>query len=333
MTAEEFIRKYADENKIDNIGICNADNFEEIRSDLEKNAEILKGFVERNIEKRINVRLTMENAKSIICIAQGFNIKYDIERDDEIRSYISMGAIGEDYHIYIKKILEELAEEMKEKFGGEYLCFSDTGPLSDRSVAIRSGVGYRGKNGCIIAKNGGAAVFIGYIITSLKLETSKTNEESCGECRRCILSCPSGAITENGFETEKCISYLTQVKRELSLEEMKTIGYNLYGCDVCQRVCRKTGYAEKICTDIDECMPKTEEILNLSQREFKERYGKTAMGWRGAAVIKRNALCSLMKYRNKKAYEIAVTATKSESHIVKKTAEKVIDFLETAQEK
>ena len=112
MTAEEFIRKYADENKIDNIGICNADNFEEIRSDLEKNAEILKGFVERNIEKRINVRLTMENAKSIICIAQGFNIKYDIERDDEIRSYISMGAIGEDYHIYIKKILEELANNI-----------------------------------------------------------------------------------------------------------------------------------------------------------------------------------------------------------------------------
>ena len=68
MTAEEFIRKYADENKIDNIGICNADNFEEIRSDLEKNAEILKGFVERNIEKRINVRLTMENAKSIIYV-------------------------------------------------------------------------------------------------------------------------------------------------------------------------------------------------------------------------------------------------------------------------
>lgn len=327
MTAEEFIRKYADENKIDNIGICSADNFEEIRKDLEKNAEILKGFAERDIEKRINVRLTMENAQSIICIAQGFNMKYEIKRDGKIRSYISMGAIGEDYHIYIKRMLEGLAKEMKEKFDGEYMCFSDTGPLSDRAVALRSGIGYKGKNGCVIAKKGGAAVFIGYIITSLKLNTDKENDESCGECKKCILSCPSGALSEKGFYAEKCISYLTQIKRELTLEEMKTIGYNLYGCDVCQRVCTKTGKAEKICIDIDECMPKTEEILNLSQKEFKEKYGKTAMGWRGASVIKRNALCSLMKYKNKKAYEIAVKAMKSESPIIKKAAGKAAEFI------
>lgn len=327
MTAEEFIRKYADENKIDNIGICSADNFEEIRKDLEKNAEVLKGFAERDIEKRINVRLTMENAQSIICIAQGFNTKYEIKRDGEIRSYISMGAIGEDYHIYIKRMLEGLSEKMKEKFGGEYMCFSDTGPLSDRAVAVRSGIGYRGKNGCVIAKKGGAAVFIGYIITSLKLKADSEGRESCGECKRCILSCPSGALSENGFEAEKCISYLTQIKRELTLEEMETIGYNLYGCDVCQRVCAKTEKAENVCTDIDKCMPKTEEILNLSQKEFKEKYGKTAMGWRGAAVIKRNALCSLMKYKNQKAYEIAVKAAKSESPTVKKAAEKAAEFI------
>ena len=327
MKAEQLIKKYAGENSISDIGICSAEDFEGIRAELEKSADILKGFVEKDIQKRISPRMSMEGAKSIIAAAVSYNRDCCFEIDDEIRGYISMGAAGEDYHLYMMRLLNGLAEILRQKYGAECRCFTDTGPLCDRAVALRAGIGYIGKNGCVIAKNGGAAVFLGYIITDMELEKSSKSKDTCGSCKNCLKSCPTGAISDKGFKTEKCISFLTQIKRPLTDREILSIGLNLYGCDKCQRACMKNMPAENEVEDIAAAMPKIKDIIEMSNREFKETYGKTAIGWRGAAVIKRNALCALLRYRGEKAMEIACGALKSENKLVRQTAAQVIGLM------
>lgn len=343
----EIIEKYAEENGICDFGVCGAERFDYIRDDIEKNADILKGFVEQDIEKRINPDITLEGAKSIISIAVKYNYDMNFKKDNKIRGYISMGAVGEDYHIYMAKLLKGLAEKLSESLSFRYAYFSDTGPLCDRAVALKCKIGYKGKNGCVVSKNGGSAVFLGYIITDIDLSCfpdflleREFSDFSCEKCGLCVRSCPSGALNEAGFKIEKCVSYITQLKRRLSYEEMKLIGINIYGCDMCQKVCAKNTEPVRQIIDINEAMPEIEHILGLTNRQFKEKYGKTAMGWRGAAVIKRNAVCALLKYDEEYAFNMICGALKSESALVRQTAamavalkkqDKGIDVLKEAE--
>lgn len=331
MTIEEIIKNFAFELGADDVGICSAEDFEEIRHQIELKNDLLKGFAETDIEKRLKPSITLRNAKSIIVLSKNYRLNNKFQHDGKIRGYISMGAVGEDYHIYISEMLKGISEMIEKNYNAKCVYFTDTGPLCDRAAAVRSGIGYYGKSGCVITDNAGACAFLGYIITDLKLNFDEKSKKDCGKCDLCIRSCPSGAISENGFDMTKCISYITQLKRELSEEEMFLVGKNLYGCDVCQRVCAKNkGYVNEI-DDINISMPEIKEILNMSNRQFKEKYSKTAMGWRGASVIKRNALCALLQYKNNEAEEVAYIGLKSESDLVKNTAEKVLEIIEKAR--
>lgn len=320
-----LISKFADENKIE-YGICGAEDFEYLRKDFEKAAVNFAGFISNDTEKRIYPKLTLQNAASIIVLAKGYCKKYSFLNDGKMRADISMGAVGNDYHTEMKKLFEGIGSIL-EKFGAVYAAFSDTGPLCDRAVAERSKIGFRGKNGCIVTPKNGSAVFLGYIITDLKLENTNRVYDGCGNCRKCIDACPTGALSDGGFDYKKCISYLSQVKRVLSFEEMKSIGIELYGCDRCQRVCRGTNIEFEEITDIEKCRPLIKDILKMSNREFKERFGKTAMGWRGANIIKRNAICALLKYNNEEAMKLAEEMTASESKLIRQTAVRALILL------
>lgn len=331
MTIEENIKRYAFELGADDAGICSAEDFEEIRPQIEAKRDLLKGFAEMDIEKRLKPSLALKGAKSIIVLSKNYRINNKFNIDGKIRGYISMGAVGEDYHIYMAEILKGVSEMIEKKYGAKCVYFTDTGPLCDRAAAVRSGIGYYGKSGCVITDNAGACAFLGYIITDLELNFDEKSNKSCGKCDLCIRSCPSGAISANGFDMTKCISYITQLKRELTEEEMFLVGKNLYGCDICQKVCAKNKIYVKEIDDINISMPEIKEILSMSNRQFKEKYGKTAMGWRGASVIKRNALCALLQYKNKEAAKIAGIGLKSESALVKNMAEKVLEIMEKAR--
>ena len=155
----EIIEKYAEENGICDFGVCGAERFDYIREDIEKNADILKGFVEQDIEKRINPDITLEGAKSIISIAVKYNCDMNFKKDNKIRGYISMGAVGEDYHIYMAKLLKGLAEKLSESLSFRYAYFSDTGPLCDRTVALKCKIGYKGKTAVLFQKTEEAPFF------------------------------------------------------------------------------------------------------------------------------------------------------------------------------
>ena len=138
--------------------------------------------------------------------------------------------------------------------------------------------------------------FIGYMLTDVEYEKwdapiANKDEDVCTGCGKCIGSCPGNAFDNGTFRYEKCISYITQKKGVLSYEESKALGIQIYGCDVCQRVCPKnTGYKRAYS---EYAYPNIEELLNMSDKEFKRIYKPTAAGWRGRRTLQRNALIAL----------------------------------------
>ena len=187
---------------------------------------------EGDIQKRINPFLTYPFAKSfVVCL-----FSYNTGKKDVISEY----ALGEDYHIVIKKRLSKVLELLKNS-GYRAECFVDNSPLSDRHLAYLAGLGFFGMNGILINEELGSKVFIAGIVTDCELEEDKPlSNNICIKCRKCINACPGGAITDDfGFNENKCVSFLTQKKGELSQKEeeiIKKSGY-IWGCDICQNVC------------------------------------------------------------------------------------------------
>ena len=291
MTIEEKIYSFEEENTV--IGIGDASPFYNIKPMLEK-TEI--PFVEKDIEKRINPKLIREDAKSIIALGVSYNKIFKGNIDNKIRGKISIGAMGIDYHIIIKEKLEYI----KSKLNKDGDIFVDTGPLVDREVAKRCGLGQIGKSGNIINKKLGSIFFIGYIVTDIELKPTKNiyNEDLCKDCNKCIVACPSGSILEDGFNYKMCISYLTQKKQLETEKEKSLINRQIYGCDICQKVCpyNKDVYVEEI-FDVDIFYPNIEDILNMTNKQFENTYKKSACGWRGKKILQRNAIIALANYK------------------------------------
>lgn len=287
MTKEDKIKEFAENNSLIS-GISRAERFDNI-------VDILKAvptpFVTDDIEKRVSPALSYENAKSIVCLGMNYNKKYIGKTDERIRGKISVTAIGEDYHTELKRKLNEL----KENVSISGMTFVDTGNLADREVARRCGLGVYGKNRSVISEKFGSMFFIGYILTDEILTPTKIySHNPCGDCRRCINACPTGALGENSFDYTKCISYLTQFKGEIEQNLKKAMGRQIYGCDNCQTACPyNIGKETLFNADYDKFYPPIDDILNMDSSEFKAYYKKTAAGWRGKKTLQRNAQIAL----------------------------------------
>lgn len=292
----EIISSYAEENNLI-YGIGSAEPFYDLKPILEKSET---PFISSSAEERINPKFTLSTAKSIICLGLSYNKKYNGKFDGEIRGNLSVGAVGEDYHIILSRHLANLCKLLNI----DEIYFADTGPLVDRAVAFRCGLGQYGKHFSIINPKIGSMFFIGYILTELDLAPTKSynNLEPCKDCDLCIKSCPGGAIKKDFLDYSKCISFLTQSK-ELSTEDYKLINKQIYGCDICQKVCPYNKPTE-LCENIDEFYPKIDDILSMSNREFSLRFKNTAAGWRGKKIIQRNAIIALSNIKNNKSLDI-----------------------------
>jgi len=286
MGIEEKIYRFADENNIV-AGICDTGALR--YENAEKAVDI--PFSKYNLDQRITPVLLMPSAKSIIVIGAGYNKKLDFEPDNEKRGVISVHALGVDYHKIIRKILENLRDYLHKFTDFDSKIYIDTGPLMERELAVKAGLGSRCRNMNIVNPTLGSFFNIGYMLTTLLLEPSKAQEEDhCEDCNVCIRACPSGALTDTGFDYRKCVSYLTQKKGGLTAAEKKSIGANLYGCDVCQRVCKHNinTYIGSI-TKINAARPRLNDILTLDGNGFADKYSETAMSWIGLKTLQRNA--------------------------------------------
>jgi epoxyqueuosine reductase len=210
--------------------------------------------------KRFDPRLVLPSAKSVICVGLVYNapLPYSTEvgsasvrsQKSEIRSqvsatapphaWISRYAWGRDYHEIMRAKLEQLRAAVKELAPGvETRVFVDTGPVVERAFARFSGIGWMGKNTCIINQEKGSWFFLGVILTSLELAPDLPAPDRCGSCTACLDACPTGALVEPYvMDASRCISYLNiELQRPIADEFRPKIGGNVFGCDICQDVC------------------------------------------------------------------------------------------------
>jgi epoxyqueuosine reductase len=199
-------------------------------------------WLTRTADKRADVRHVLPGARSVIVTATLYNTARPYSGDlPPTIAKISRYAWGDDYHDVLKQRLDALLAWMRsaseEPF--EARAYVDTGPVQERVYAQYAGLGWIGKNTCLINAEIGSWLFLGEIVSTLDLEPDTQGLEQCGSCTRCLEACPTGALVEPGvLDSNRCISYLTiEARGPLPAEQLASMGTHVYGCDVCQEVC------------------------------------------------------------------------------------------------
>ena len=243
-------------------------------------------FVTEDLRKRTVPEMILPKAGSIVVIGVPYpETKIKEPCAGSAQGVLSSLALHEDYHIRVKSLLRKLADEMKLWYGSfRYKILADSPTLEERILAYRAGIGFFGRNGLIISQKFGSRFNIGCMLTDIP-KISFINETTLPECppncRKCTDACPTNALCGEYLDARKCISYLTQ-KDILSPEEESLMGKHLYGCDICMDACPFNSPQPVIYAN-------PEEWINMSDEDFKREYGKTAMMWRGADILRRNA--------------------------------------------
>lgn len=289
---KEKLKEFCCSIGIEYVGVAPPGPYHELEEIWKKRIEKCHytGFEEQDFAKRVDARLTLKGAKSVVvCL-----FPYFAGRNSEAN--LSKSAFSLDYHIIVRSKLEQVGEFLKESIEGfEYKAFVDNGPLADRHMAYLAGLGFFGINGHIITDKYGSYVFIGYLITNYPFEYDKPLERNCVKCGLCVKRCPGGAIIGNfDINPLRCRSYITQKKGELSEQDVSILikHHLVYGCDICQDVCPHNRRVEHtIIKEFKENIKESinyDELLEISNKEFMRRYGDRAFSWRGKKMLIRN---------------------------------------------
>ncbi len=320
------LKQIAEKIGIDVIGATSARPFEEILPTLQLYYEEGRssGFEHAFTRERIDPMSILPEAKSLISIAISYVTKEtkEIRRPKGKRGMVSVYSWGQDYHQILHEKLNQLEKELEQLCGRSILAKScvDTGPLVDRAVAARAGVGFVGKNCCVITPTHGSWVFLGTLVTDVEVvdASEQVSASECGDCDLCLQACPTGALLEPGvIDSKQCLSYITQSKGTIPEHLRDRLGRRVWGCDTCQTVCPKNsvsllGIEERFNPDPELSYPELTRILTMSRKSFMREFGKTAAAWRGANVWRRNALIALGNMRDKGALSLVLSFLEDE---------------------
>jgi epoxyqueuosine reductase len=209
---------------------------------LAKGRHAEMAWFDRSVAKRLDPRLVLPGARAIVSCAVVYNSDQPYSNTlPPDHAAVARYAWGDDYHAVLEARLEKLETWMREQSGAEFTSrrYVDTGPLSEKAIAARAGLGWIGKNTCLINQQLGSWLFLGEIITNAPLDPDAPVFDRCGTCTLCIDACPTGALFEPyQLDARKCLSYLTIEHRgDLPDGAAAAIHNHVYGCDVCQDVC------------------------------------------------------------------------------------------------
>ncbi len=289
MIMADQIKQWSDELGFTLTGIAPAepiDTGESLRSYLANGQHGEMGYLARNVEKRIDPRLLVDGAQSIICTATNYYAQPPVVPDEPYQQIARYSRFG-DYHDILKARLKTLAGQIREATGGKAFCrcFVDTAPLAEKAHAARAGLGFIGKNGLLVNEKYGSWLLLGHIVTDLKLPADEPVSQHCGSCRKCIEGCPTNALVKPyEMDARRCISYLTvESKIKIHAELKEKIGGRFFGCDSCQDVCPFNQNA--IETTDPALEPRARwsyitdnEVGAIGIEEFKARFNGTPLG-------------------------------------------------------
>ncbi|MGZ5234493.1 MAG: tRNA epoxyqueuosine(34) reductase QueG [Burkholderiales bacterium] len=266
-------------------------------------------YLERRDDSGRLKRESVENvapwARSTVVCALNYNTAepYSTEYSDRSRGWISRYAWGSaDYHNVVLKRLRTLESELRALCGVniETRCYVDTGPVVERVLAQHAGIGWVGKNTCVINQQAGSWLFLGVILTSLELTPDLPAPDRCGSCTRCINACPTEAlIAPHRMDATRCISYLTIEKRGEIPEALRDgMGRHVFGCDICQDVCpwnRKAAVttAAEFQPRPELVNPSLEWLATISEEEFAETFRGSPVRRAKRSGLRRNAVVAM----------------------------------------
>jgi epoxyqueuosine reductase len=254
-------------------------------------------YLARGAEKRRDTRLPVDGAKSAVVVGMNYG-------GQEPPGPVARYARGDDYHDLMVERLRELHRWIEGELGHGVAgkAYVDTGPILERDLARRAGLGWFGKNTMLINRRIGSFFFLGELLLDLDLAADEPfASDHCGTCRRCLDACPTGALIEpRVMNATRCISYLTiELKGEIDDALRPAIGEHLYGCDVCQEVCpwneklglasREEAFKPRAAIAGKDARTLARELVEMSDEEFRIAFRKSPMKRAKPAGLRRNA--------------------------------------------
>jgi epoxyqueuosine reductase len=253
-------------------------------------------YLHRQARRRKDPSLIVPEARSVVVVLDNY---YTPDGElDRRPPRIAKYARGQDYHRVTQRRLIELADFLKQNGAALSRTFADAGPVPERELAQRAGLGWIGKNTMLVNPTAGSFFFIGSIFTDLALEQDQPFDlDRCGTCTRCLDACPTGAFVEPRLlDATRCISYLTIEQRGPIPEDLavRFEGY-AFGCDICNDVCpwnqrfaQPTGIAEFHPSSPQQLGKESTFFEDMTEEEFTRRYGHTPMERAGLYGMRRN---------------------------------------------
>ena len=297
-------------------------------------------WIERNATKRVDPQLVLSGAKSVICLAISYH-------STTPRSALHTPHLGEvaryarftDYHDVLADKLKALSDFVDQLSPNtRSLWYVDTGPILERDLAQRAGIGFVGKHTNVISRKLGNWIFIAEILTTLALEPDPPEKNRCGSCSRCITACPTRAITAPfQLDARLCISYLTiELKGSIPLELRPLIGNRIYGCDDCLTACpwnkfAREGSLMKSHARPDLTTPDLVELLQLDDAGFKTKFASTPMLRTKRRGILRNVCVALGNVGDKTALPALQKAAEDSEPLIAEHARWAVEQIESRQ--
>jgi len=280
-------------------------------------------YLERTAPKRVDPQQVLPGARSILTLAASYHESHGLS--GPIARYARYG----DYHDILAERLKQLTDFLNQlgdagkEQGTRSLWYVDTGPLLERDLAQRAGLGFIGKHTNLVSRQLGNWIFLAEIITTLDLEPDAPEKNRCGSCARCLTACPTAAITAPfQLDARRCISYLTiELKGAIPVELRAAIGDHIYGCDDCLQACpwnrfAREGKMMKANARPDLAQPDLVELLSLDDAGFKRRFAGTPMLRAKRRGLQRNTCVALGNIGDERALPALQRATNDSEPLI-----------------
>jgi epoxyqueuosine reductase len=246
----------------------------------------MRYLTDRRADVRRDPQTLLPGARSIVCVGKLYNQTPPPERNGH--AIFSRYAWGRDYHDVLREALEQLAHKLGAIEQHRWKICVDSAPLLERSYARQAGLGWIGRNTCLINEPLGSWFFLGELITTLDLGPDAPPPDRCGTCMRCVEACPTRAIVPASgdpgdgwiLDARRCISYLNiELRGPIPVEQQPWLGSRVFGCDICQEVCpwnaRAPESSDPAFRPLYDPAPPLEDLAALSPEEFRERFRST----------------------------------------------------------